>query len=82
MLLVPLLSVNARFQKELLTMSAHLLLLTPDHATVFMPNLGIQCRDERQEYQSVAGTISTFIEQRRGIVQMHCAAFVSFPPGE
>jgi len=41
---------NARFQKELLTMSAHLLLLTPDHATVFMPNLGIQCRDERQDY--------------------------------
>uniref|UniRef100_A0A7S4IC55 DUF726 domain-containing protein n=1 Tax=Odontella aurita TaxID=265563 RepID=A0A7S4IC55_9STRA len=39
------------FQKELLNMSAGLLFLSPDHATVFVPNLDIRCTDNKQEHQ-------------------------------
>jgi len=34
------------FQRELLSVSAELLFLTPDHAAVFLPNLDIQCVDD------------------------------------
>ena len=39
------------FQRELLSVSAELLFLTPDNAAVFMPNLDIQCVDHAMEQE-------------------------------
>ena len=39
------------FQRELLQISAELLLLSPDHAKVFLPNLDIVCADAKMEQE-------------------------------
>jgi hypothetical protein len=39
------------FQRELLKISAELLLLSPDHAKVFLPNLDIVCTDAKMEQE-------------------------------